>query len=102
MQSSAARRACATPLPSWVLDCASLRDVHRQRRDPPRLVAERAELRLEGDFRQPFGARGKRRLAVLLPEERRVGEPWPHDTLVAFDDLRGIAALDVGYGDEVG
>ena len=45
-------------------------------------------------------ARRERLLAVLLPEERRVGQARAHHALVACAHLGRIAALDVADGDE--
>ncbi len=39
-------------------------------------------------------------LPVLVPEEGRIRETWPYDTLVSFTDLGGIPTFDVADGDE--
>src|SRR5581483_10490399 len=67
----------------------------------PGLVPERPELRLKGDRIERRKPRRQRLLPVLLPEESRVSESGTDDSLVAFADLRGIATLNVAYGDEV-
>ena len=39
-------------------------------------------------------------LSVLLPEKCGIRQPRAHDALVAFADLRRLAAFDVAHGDE--
>ena len=79
-----------------------LGDRSAERAHAARLVAERAELRLEGHRIERRRARGEGLLAVLFPEEGGIGEARPHDALVALAHLRGVAALDVAHRDEGG
>ena len=77
-------------------------NLHGERRDPRGLVGERAELRLEGDGGQRPPARFERRLAICRVEKGRIGQPRPHDPLVAGAHLRRIPAFDIGHGDKEG
>ena len=75
-------------------------DLTRERAHTARLVAERAELRLEGYGIECFPTRGQRLLAILIPEKRRIREARPYHTLISLAHLRRVAALDVAHRDE--
>src|SRR5262249_60174756 len=57
-------------------------DVAHERTDPPCLVTERAELRLEGHGIERGTPVSQRLPAILLPEERRIRGPRAHHALV--------------------
>ncbi len=76
-------------------------DFASQRHHATHLVADRTELDLKSDRVETGEARRERLLAILAPEEGRVGQARPHHTFVAGAHLGGLAALDVADGDEM-
>ena len=76
------------------------RERRSQRADAADLVADRAELGLEGDGIETRTGLGERLAPVLRLEERRIGEARAHHALVALAHARGFAAFDVAHRDE--
>ena len=77
-------------------------DVSGQYGNASLLVAQGAELLLEGHAVELAGAAGQRLPAILRPEERGILQARPDDTLVAGPDLLRFLAGDIGDGDETG
>ena len=97
LASSAARTALAASAPGT---CGAI--VVDQPHHAPDLVEHAAELGVEHALGELGHARGERHLAVLVPEETRVGQPRAQHALVAGDDrLAAIRGLHVGDDQEV-
>src|ERR1700733_13352457 len=60
----------------------------------------RAELVVERDAIESGAQFGERLLAILLPEERRVGQARTHDALIAGSHHAGLRTVDIADGDE--
>ena len=72
----------------------------RERFDARGFVRVAAELGLVSDAGQFRGVALERGRAVLIPEEGRIAQAWPHHAFVALAHLGGILALDVAHRDE--
>ena len=95
LASCAARSAAAASAPMRSCDDAG------QGRDARSLrCAQGAELRLESDRIERRATRGERLRAILLPEERGVGQARPHHALVAGAHHARARAVDVADRDE--
>ncbi len=77
-----------------------LADRRGQRRHARDALAHRAEASVVDDAGQPRQARLEAAPAVLVVEELRVGQPWPHDALVARDHARRVGRAHVGDDQE--
>ena len=79
---------------------ARARDLRCQRADAPRLVAERAELGLEGDRIEAARARGKRLLRSCSQKNAASARRGRTTRSLPATHLRRIAAVDIADGDE--
>src|SRR6185436_20846248 len=76
------------------------RDIAGESRDARDALELRAELVVIDDGRKLRNALLEPRLAVLIEEKARVGQPRTQDALVAFDDRCRVLGFDIGDDEE--